>query len=134
MLLKQPVSVISAFEEIDRIVNYSFYQGTQRLAVLLCVLPRARFELLSLLALIGTCHNASEVLSCGPLMPQMGLSGRDPAWEDLVAFNDQLSEDLLELIADVPGAPGSVRQKLTVRLADKAADKQSKSVRPATNS
>jgi hypothetical protein len=134
VLLMQPVSVISAFEEIDRIVNYSFYQGTRRSAVLLSVLPRARFELPSLFDLLGTSHNTPEVLSCGPLMSKMGLSGRDPAWEDLVAFNDQLTEDLLELIADVPDVPGSVRQKLSVLLADKAADKQSKSVRPANNS
>ena len=62
VLLIQPVSVISAFEEIDRIVNYSFYQGARRSAVLLSVLPRAPRELLSLFALLGTYHNASDVL------------------------------------------------------------------------
>ena len=134
VLLIQPVSVISAFEEIDRIVNYSFYQGARRSAVLLSVLPRAPRELLSLFALLGTYHNASDVLSCVPLMSQMGLFGKDPTWEDFVAFNDQLTAVLLELIEGVPDAPGSVRQKLSVLLADKAADKQSKSVRPAANS
>ena len=127
VLLLPASSVISAFEEIERASNYSALKDAQRSATLLPVLPRARRQLKSLFAFLGSHYSVSHILAFGPFMRLIGLSGKDPTWEDFVSLNEQLTGDLLELVEDVPDVPGAVINKLSILLSDHKAEKSSKS-------
>ena len=107
-------------------VKYAVLERSLKSAILLPILGRARRALPRLFALLGSHYTLSDVLSCSPIMSSIGVTCSDPLWHDFTSFNDRLSDDLLELIEDLPDAPGSVRQKLTVLITDQEAEAQLK--------
>jgi hypothetical protein len=66
-------------------------------------------------------------------MNAMGIKASAPKWEDFVSFNDNLSDSLLELVEDIPDAPGALRVKLRTLIADRAAEVQASKNSPAAS-